>query len=1099
MAIADRRARTARERAQTHKRLAGALALATLAWGAAWILSGSTDDQAEIATSPPGDKAWTAPFTELVSALRGQQGLGPWAEDRDARSGEDDLDEEPAAPGLGELRAHRPGEREATERPLHLVHHRVQVKTVGNVARTEIEETFRNDGPHTLEGVYRFPLPPDARIAHLSLEVDGNWEDGAFVERAHARRIWRGVIRQATPEVARIPSEEFVWVPGPWRDPALLEWQQGGRFELRIFPIPAHGERRVRIAYTQTLPAHGDGRRYVYPLARSADESTRVGRFEVEVQVAGDAEVVPRGYAMATQAEPGKRTLRFAADDFHPAGDLVIEVRAAEPGPRTLRWWTFHGQATAPPPERSREGDPAVLEAHRAAHADARPYVMFALRPDLPPATALAPSRDHMIVVDASQSMVGERYGRAVRLASAMVEQMDPQDRHVLLACDATCRAMHEVPASPSRRAAADMRAWLLSQEPAGASDLRVAMEEGTRRSQGGARLTHVVYIGDGAASAGPVRAASLAAEVRALVEGRTGVTVSTVGIGGDPDVGVLTAIARSGGGHHHPFVPGRGAASTARAVLEADTGSTLRDAVVELPEGIEDVVPRELPTVRAGEEVLVMGRMTRPTVEGEVRLHGSVAGRPWSHRLPVTLTSSAAGGNAFVPAQWAAATIEGLELEGRGDDVPRVVALSKAHGVLSRHTSLLVLESEAMFRAFGVDRARPAAQWTGEEAVEYGATDGFVDLAVGQAVASNAAEGASHRGAGGPASRAAAPAEMDDMGRRERARDRAPDMAFEAMPASMPPRPGQWMRRVWVREGRMDAVAQPSPADMRALRRAEDSLREQPDSRDRHRDLVRALSRVGELDRAVDVARRWLERDPMDAEALTYLADALGRQGRRDEALRLLSGVVDVSPGEHRLQTRLVQAFDRAAMPERACAHRVASAELDPRDASKVAEAVRCERALGRAAAAARLLAFVPDARVASAAARLADAQAQPRPLRGELLLDATWDAPVDLDLTLVTPQGTRLSWMGGRTHVVGEDAQHRGRERLGLRHATPGSYLVEVARTSADDTRPVQGRIQVRVLGQRQTVPFTLVGDRLALGRIEVSRRATLVPAAR
>jgi hypothetical protein len=818
MAIADRRARTARERAQTHKRLAGALALATLAWGAAWILSGSTDDQAEIATSPPGDKAWTAPFTELVSALRGQQGLGPWAEDRDARSGEDDLDEEPAAPGLGELRAHRPGEREATERPLHLVHHRVQVKTVGNVARTEIEETFRNDGPHTLEGVYRFPLPPDARIAHLSLEVDGNWEDGAFVERAHARRIWRGVIRQATPEVARIPSEEFVWVPGPWRDPALLEWQQGGRFELRIFPIPAHGERRVRIAYTQTLPAHGDGRRYVYPLARSADESTRVGRFEVEVQVAGDAEVVPRGYAMATQAEPGKRTLRFAADDFHPAGDLVIEVRAAEPGPRTLRWWTFHGQATAPPPERSREGDPAVLEAHRAAHADARPYVMFALRPDLPPATALAPSRDHVIVVDASQSMVGERYGRAVRLASAMVEQMDPQDRHVLLACDATCRAMHEVPASPSRRAAADMRAWLLSQEPAGASDLRVAMEEGTRRSQGGARLTHVVYIGDGAASAGPVRAASLAAEVRALVEGRTGVTVSTVGIGGDADVGVLTAIARSGGGHHHPFVPGRGAASTARAVLEADTGSTLRDAVVELPEGIEDVVPRELPTVRAGEEVLVMGRMTRPTVEGEVRLRGSVAGRPWSHRLPVTLTSSAAGGNAFVPAQWAAATIEGLELEGRGEDVPRVVALSKAHGVLSRHTSLLVLESEAMFRAFGVDRARPAAQWTGEEAVEYGATDGLVDLPVGQTMASNAAEGASHRGAGAPASRAAAPAEMDDMGRRERIRDRAPDMAFEAMPASMPPRPGQWMRRVWVREGRMDAVAQPSPADMRAL-----------------------------------------------------------------------------------------------------------------------------------------------------------------------------------------------------------------------------------------------------------------------------------------
>ena len=30
------------------------------------------------------------------------------------------------------------------------------------VARTEIEEVFRNDGNQTLEGIYRFPLPPDA-------------------------------------------------------------------------------------------------------------------------------------------------------------------------------------------------------------------------------------------------------------------------------------------------------------------------------------------------------------------------------------------------------------------------------------------------------------------------------------------------------------------------------------------------------------------------------------------------------------------------------------------------------------------------------------------------------------------------------------------------------------------------------------------------------------------------------------------------------------------------------------------------------------------------------------------------------------------------
>ena len=41
-------------------------------------------------------------------------------------------------------------------------------------------------------------------------------------------------IQQARPE-------EIVWVPGPWRDPAMLDWKRGGRFELKIFPIPAKG------------------------------------------------------------------------------------------------------------------------------------------------------------------------------------------------------------------------------------------------------------------------------------------------------------------------------------------------------------------------------------------------------------------------------------------------------------------------------------------------------------------------------------------------------------------------------------------------------------------------------------------------------------------------------------------------------------------------------------------------------------------------------------------------------------------------------------------------------------------------------------------
>ena len=57
-------------------------------------------------------------------------------------------------------------------------------------------------------------------------------EDG----RGFARRLADGLL---------LAGQEVVWVPGPWRDPALLEWQRGGRAELKIFPVPRNGSRRV--------------------------------------------------------------------------------------------------------------------------------------------------------------------------------------------------------------------------------------------------------------------------------------------------------------------------------------------------------------------------------------------------------------------------------------------------------------------------------------------------------------------------------------------------------------------------------------------------------------------------------------------------------------------------------------------------------------------------------------------------------------------------------------------------------------------------------------------------------------------------------------
>ncbi|HEX2674304.1 MAG TPA: VIT domain-containing protein, partial [Polyangiaceae bacterium] len=167
--------------------------------------------------------------------------------------------------GLGELTARKPGSPEESRGTVKLAAHHVRVRIAGAMARTEVDEVFENDSDDVLEGIYRFPIPTDAKIERLALEVDGKLVEGAFVDRDRAAAIWRGAIVNAAPSVRPQIKDEIVWVPGPWRDPALLEWQRGGRFELKIFPIPKRGQRRIVLAYTEAVRPVAGVRHFSYP------------------------------------------------------------------------------------------------------------------------------------------------------------------------------------------------------------------------------------------------------------------------------------------------------------------------------------------------------------------------------------------------------------------------------------------------------------------------------------------------------------------------------------------------------------------------------------------------------------------------------------------------------------------------------------------------------------------------------------------------------------------------------------------------------------------------------------------------------------------
>lgn len=1043
-----------------------------------------------------GEAPRVAPAVDLAGAFAWSELGGGRAEAHDT-----------AVVGLGELRAKRPGSTAERDRAVHLERHAVKVRIVGNVARTEVEQVFRNDSGDTLEGIYRFPLPPDAQVEDLALDVEGRMESGAFVERDRAAAIWRGAIRQATPAPRRV-VEEFVWVPGPWRDPALLEWQRGGRFELRVYPIPARGSRRVRIAYTQTIPVSSGVRRYTYPLAHDPAGSTRVDLFDLDVQVLGSDTRRPiraTGYPLRASAGDDRR-ISFSQRDFVPAGDLTVEYATPNPGAMTA--WAYDAA------DGGGEGG----------------YVAIALRPQLPRWGEVRP-RDYVLVVDASRSMTGERYARAARLVGGVIAEMDRRDRFTVLACDTRCRELPGGARAASGEGARDAIRFLEGVEPAGATDLaaQVRAALGARGVGDAGRDLRLVYVGDGVSTAGFRRPERVAAAVGATLSGRPA-TLTAVAVGVDADVPALQAIARVGGGAMVPYVPGESLAAASLAVLEATWGVALREPEVELPAGLTAVAPRALPTLRAGAEAVIVARMTAPQVSGEVVLRGTVAGERFTSRHALALTASRDAGNAFVPRLYAAARVADLDRE-EGEAAKReAVRLSQRFRVPSRHTSLLVLESAAMFRAFGLDRAHEAPQWTGEVDAVASETAGTLGNTVGEDAEASLDELASGggeargRGAGmrAPARASAERARSrDDLGDGDFASVQAtpaPSMpaamggavraesaarpAVIARPFPRDPRGGRWMQRVWVRRGsvtvaRGDGLSDAPSLVAAQLDRARRALAENPDSRDRHRELFRWLSVGGALDEAAQVAARWSARDPLDVDALARRADVLAREGRREDSVRALEGTADARPDDVPVLERLAQMHERGGDPRAACAWRVSLAEVRGRDAQHLARAVRCLRETGDAAMWATVLDGVELA-LREQVERLAAEPSSAGSVRGELQVSARWDGDADLDIALIDPRGVRVSWQGGRAGITAQDATRAGRESLGLSRASSGDWTVEVVRAVADpsEDEPVRGEVTVTVLGERRTVPFTLAGARARVARATVTRESQLVP---
>jgi hypothetical protein len=520
-----------------------------------------------------------------------------------------------------------------TAQPMELRRVQIRSKLAGDAVELELEHVFHNPSPQRLEGTFRFPLPAGASLLGLAMEINGELMEGELVERRKARRTYEKIVDEM-------------------QDPALLEWEQGNTFKLRVFPIEPRSDKRIVIRLLAPLQRSPGGARLVLDTS-SPRLQRRIPSFSVQFQ--------------------GRTVLD--EKDFRPGRQLVLPVPAA---------------LLPAGPVRERRADGL--------------YTALRLRPDWDlldrrsGAAGSVPPRDVVLVLDTSRSALESRR-LALQTVRTLLAGLRPQDRFLVLAADVTVRGHADglVPANRQQQSAA--LAFLQAIEPDGATDLGLALAQAARRlkDRGAAeRAPQLVYIGDGTATWGETDPAAL----RRLASAALGeLPLHAVILGkGASDTLLRDLAAAQGGRAAAPRTPLE-VRRFALALAQAPGAPRLRAARAVAGEQ-DQVYPRQPQTLFPGDELELLVR----TPPGQappraVTLRGMHDGRPVTQVFPAVRVAPARQ----VAHRWARLHL--AQLQATGAEREQVVQQSLRYGVMSRHTAFLVLESEEAYRQHQIAR----------------------------------------------------------------------------------------------------------------------------------------------------------------------------------------------------------------------------------------------------------------------------------------------------------------------------------------------------------------------------------------------------------
>jgi len=539
--------------------------------------------------------------------------------------------------------------------PLTVKYHRVSIEIVNQVATTSIDQVFFNNHSRDIEGTFIFPLPAGASISEFALYIGGKKVEGEILDRNKARQIYEDIVRRM-------------------KDPALLEYIGRNMFQARVYPIPAKGEKRIQLSYTEVLKSEANLVHYIYPLDTERFSFDPIKEVSISATISSKIPISniyspSHKVSVRKEGEKGAR-VSYEASDVKPDKDfsLYYSLTEDEIGLSLMNW---DGKEDS--------------------------YFMLLASPPYVDRKEKIINKNLIFVLDSSGSMSGKKMDQAKEAVRFVINHLEKGDSFAVVDFDdgVDMFSSHVVMAdAENKEKALD---FVDEIEDSGGTNINDALLRSLEMIGQDEKPTYILFLTDGLPTVGVTGTAEILKNISQANSLHSRIFV--FGVGYDVNTELLDRISLDNRGTSIYLGEDDDLEVAISNYYEKISSPLLADLKIDFgPIRVKDIYPRTLPDLFKGSQLVLIGRYTGkgPVT---VTLTGNVGKtkRTFELKNQALVRNDAYG---FLPRIWATRRIgyllEEIRLHGEQTElVDEVKELGLKYGIVTPYTSYLVTEEE--------------------------------------------------------------------------------------------------------------------------------------------------------------------------------------------------------------------------------------------------------------------------------------------------------------------------------------------------------------------------------------------------------------------